>query len=359
MYYYNKRFILGFFCTILLFWQAVVEAAPIYQKNGNRLYLDGMVIARRIISKNDSVNGDKTRVRLNLHGETQITPTLYGYGRFERDFNAFEPENVEPSDYTRFAYAGLSQSQWGQLNYGRNDGIFSRSLYTVYMFPVNGGGTYKVDNFIMGKRGNGILTFQHRDLFGAMPGLDVILKYQGKNDGGDRSIQNQNGNGYGVGLAYTVPNTKLEVSSAWGSAEHSDSQRQTYGQKDKASGWIIGSRWQPGNWTLSGFYSETRNMQFINASKGFANKAQTLEAAVRYRFQSGFHSVIGYRQSKAEEIKGVGDAYLLNDFLLLVSYPFNPNLKVSAEHRLNMLKKDNALALASDDVTWLTITFNF
>lgn len=359
MYYYNKRFTLGFICTLPLLFHTLVEAAPIYNANGNKLYLDGRVIARRIISDNDKTNGDKTRLRLNVHGETQISPTFYAYGRFERDFNGYEAENSVSTDYTRFAYAGLSDTNWGSFDYGRNSGTFFKSLYTIAMFPVNGGGTYKVDNFIMGKRGNGMFTWRKEELFEAIPGLALTLQYQGKNDDSSRSIQTQNGDGYGIAFAYVIPDTKLELSSAWGSSTLTDRQQQKYDQGDKADGWIVGAKWQPGHWTLSGFYSETHNMQFINASRGFANKAQTMEAGISYRFQHGLLTAVGYRESKANDIRGMSDAYLVKDTLLLATYFLNSNFSLSAEYRLNMLEKDNALGLSSDDATWLTATFIF
>lgn len=358
----NKKLNLGLFFTLLLACQTVTEAAQLYNKDGNKLYLDGRIIARRIISENENIDGDKVRFRMNLHGETQITETLYGYGRFEHDFNAFEPENAAPTDYTRYAYVGLSEKYWGSINYGRNNGVLAYPQYTTMIFPVNGGGTYAPDLF-MGKRGSGILTWQNNDLFGAIPGMELLLQYQGKNEG-SRSVKNQNGDGYGVALGYAIPSTKLEVSAAWASSQRTSKQQQTiYGEGDRADGWMVGMAWQPENWYIGAFYGETENMQFVNNGRtkisGFADKAQSLEAGIRYRFPSKLNAAVGYRESKAKDLEGIGDAFLIKNALLLVSYPFNPNFSLSAEYSINLLKDDNPLGLNTDDATWLTATFVF
>lgn len=358
----NKKLKLGLFCTLLLSCHTFAEAAQIYNKEGNKLYLDGRVIARTAISGNEKIDGDKSRVRMNIHGETQITDTLYGFGRFEHDFTAFEAESSAPSNYTRYAYAGLNEKYWGSISYGRNDGVLAYSQYTTMIFPVNGGGTYAADTF-MGKRGTGILTWKNNDLFGFIPGAELRLQYQGKNEG-SRTIRTQNGDGYGISLGYVIPSTQLELSAAWASSQRTIKQQQTnYGHGDRADGWIVGGLWQSNNWTIGAFYGETKNMHFVNNTQttlsGFADKAQNMEAGVRYRFPSKLTTAVGYRESKAKDLKGVGDALLIKNALLLVSYPFNANFSLSAEHSINLLNDNNPLGLNTDDATWLTATFIF
>ncbi|MEQ9864585.1 porin [Pectobacterium aroidearum] len=358
----NKKLKLGLFCTLLLLCQTFTEAAQIYNKEGNKLYLDGRVIARRIISDNENIDGDKVRFRMNIHGETKITETLYGYGRFEHDFNAFEPESAAPTDYTRYAYAGLNEKYWGSISYGRNDGVLAYPQYTTMIFPINGGGTYAPDTF-MGKRGTGILTWQNNDLFGFIPGGELRLQYQGKNEG-SRSVNTQNGNGYGIAFGYAIPSAPLEFSAAWALSQRTLKQQQAdYGEGDSADGWMVGMAWQPENWYIGAFYGETENMQFVNNRRskisGFANKAQNLEAGIRYRFPSKLTTAVGYRESKAKNLDGIGDALLVRNALLFVSYPLNANFSLSAEYSVNLLKDNNPLGLNTDDATWLTATFIF
>lgn len=62
------------------------NAAEIYNKDGNKLDLYGKVDVRHLFSDNDhygdSQNGDDSRFRIGLKGETQITDQLTGFGRF-------------------------------------------------------------------------------------------------------------------------------------------------------------------------------------------------------------------------------------------------------------------------------------
>lgn len=54
----------------------VVNAAEVYNKDGNKLDLYGKVTALHYFSDNDGDDGDKTYARLGFKGETQINETI-------------------------------------------------------------------------------------------------------------------------------------------------------------------------------------------------------------------------------------------------------------------------------------------
>ena len=62
---------------------SAVQAAEVYNKNGNKLDVYGKVKAMHYISDYDSKDGDQTYVRFGIKGETQINEDLTGYGRWE------------------------------------------------------------------------------------------------------------------------------------------------------------------------------------------------------------------------------------------------------------------------------------
>lgn len=80
-----------------------------------------------------------------------------------------------------------------------------------------GGGSYDgIDNF-MTYRTNNLLTYRNKNLFSFIPGLELGIQAQGKNDGwndtenetGPRSnnpigVAHQNGNGVGSSLIYHI-----------------------------------------------------------------------------------------------------------------------------------------------------------
>ncbi len=63
-----------------------VQAAEIYNKDGNKLDVYGKVKAMHYMSDNDSKDGDQSYIRFGFKGETQINDQLTGYGRWEAEF---------------------------------------------------------------------------------------------------------------------------------------------------------------------------------------------------------------------------------------------------------------------------------
>lgn len=59
----------------------VVNAAEVYNKDGNKLDLYGKVHAQHYFSDDNGSDGDKTYARLGFKGETQINDQLVGFGR--------------------------------------------------------------------------------------------------------------------------------------------------------------------------------------------------------------------------------------------------------------------------------------
>ena len=60
-----------------------VQAAEIYNKDGNKLDVYGKVKAMHYMSDNDSKDGDQSYIRFGFKGETQINDQLTGYGRWK------------------------------------------------------------------------------------------------------------------------------------------------------------------------------------------------------------------------------------------------------------------------------------
>lgn len=58
----------------------VVNAAEVYNKDGNKLDLYGKVHAQHYFSDDNGSDGDKTYARLGFKGETQINDQLTGFG---------------------------------------------------------------------------------------------------------------------------------------------------------------------------------------------------------------------------------------------------------------------------------------
>lgn len=108
---------------------------------------------------------------------------------------------------------------------------------------------------------------------------------------------------------------------------------------------------------LAAMYGETLNATPITG--GFANKAQNFEAVAQYQFLNGFRPSVGYVSSKGKEIENIGDADIIKYTAVGATYYFNKNMSVYGEYRINLLKDNNPLRLATDDITALGLIYQF
>ncbi|WP_394246141.1 porin [Vibrio profundi] len=94
-------------------------AATVYDNDGTSLKVGGRAEARFNISDNnesdtESSFKDKSRARVNLKGKTQVAEGLYGFGKYEAEFN-------DKNDITnRYFFAGIGTGM-GEFSYGKQD----------------------------------------------------------------------------------------------------------------------------------------------------------------------------------------------------------------------------------------------
>ncbi|EPA7335161.1 phosphoporin PhoE [Escherichia coli O13,129, 135:H26] len=332
-----------------------VQAAEVYNKNGNKLDIYGKIKAMRYMSDNDSKDGDQTYIRFGFKGETQINERFTGYGRWEAEFagNKTESENGQK---TRLAFAGLKLEKIGSFDYGRNFGVLYDVEAWTDMFPEFGGdSSAQTDNF-MTKRASGLATYRNTDLFGIVDGLDITLQYQGKNE--DRDVKKQNGDGFGTSVVYDFGGSDFSISSAYTNSDRTNEQNlQNRGTGEKAEAWAAGLKYDANDIYIATMYSETRNMTPI--SGGFANKSQNFEAVVQYQFDFGLRPSLGYVLSKGKDIEGVGNEDLVNYIDVGATYYFNKNMSTFFDYKINQLNGGNKLGVNNDDIFAIGLTYQF
>lgn len=98
---------------------APVFAATVYDSEGTSLKVGGRAEARFNVSDNNesdtaSTFKDKSRARFNIVGKTTINDELYGFGKYEAEF--------EKSDSlsNRYFFAGIG-TKMGEFSYGKQD----------------------------------------------------------------------------------------------------------------------------------------------------------------------------------------------------------------------------------------------
>jgi len=113
---------------------------------------------------------------------------------------------------------------------------------------------------------------------------------------------------------------------------------------------------------VAALYTETHNATRFTDSDGndgFANKAVTTEVIAQYQFDFGLRPSIAYVQSKGKNIENIGDADLYKYYEVGATYYFNKNMSTYVDYKINRLKNDNPLGLATDNVVALGLVYQF
>ncbi|EBB1607661.1 hypothetical protein CGZ17_23150, partial [Salmonella enterica] len=101
-------------------------SAEIYNKDGNKVELWGKLNALHYFSDNKGVDGDETFFRMGINGDTKISDITDGYGKWEYQIKAQNPENSNAhNSWTRLAFVGLKIDGIGSLDYGRRYKVLS------------------------------------------------------------------------------------------------------------------------------------------------------------------------------------------------------------------------------------------
>ncbi|MGJ0481361.1 porin OmpF [Pantoea agglomerans] len=370
-----KRNILAVVIPALLV-AGAANAAEIYNKDGNKLDLYGKVDARHQFSDNDGSDGDESYVRFGFKGETQINDQLTGYGQWEYNIQANNSEgsDAQTDNKTRLGFAGLKFGDAGSIDYGRNYGLVYDAIGWTDMLPVFGGDSGNSDNFLTGRSG-GVLTYRNTNFFGLVDGWDFAAQYQGKNDrdGNIDGMRRSNGDGYAFSTSYTSP-IGVGIVGAYSNSDRTDLQSagvavngNVVGEGKRAENWATALKYDANNVYLAALYGEGRNSTVIgipvantsNTATAYANKSQTIELVAQYQFDFGLRPSIAYVQQKGKDIEGIGDADLYKYVDVGATYYFNKNMSTYVDYKINQLDDNNPLALNTDDVVGVGLTYQF
>ncbi|MGL9735462.1 MAG: porin [Symbiopectobacterium sp.] len=367
-----KRNILAVVIQALLAADAV-NAAEVYNKDGNKLDLYGKVTAKHLFSDYKDENGDKSYARLGFKGETQINSDVTGYGRYEGEFAANNTECTDNSGKdvkTRYAFAGLKITDFGTIDYGRNTGIAYDSLAYTDVLPEWCGDQSKPDNFLTG-RSTGVLTYRNKDFFGLVDGLNFGLQYQGANnshtlnEGNGRKLSRQNGDGWGTSVEYVSP-VGVGIVADYAAVNRSNKRNATStGNGKKAEVWGTGLKYDANNIYVAAIYSELRNASYVGSARtgtprtDFADKTKIFEAVAQYNFDFGLTPSLGYVSAKAKDDTNNRNMYITKYVSLGATYAFNKNFSVYSEYDINLIKDTNAYGINDDDKVAVGVTYQF
>ncbi|MGP1924744.1 MAG: porin [Arsenophonus sp. NEOnobi-MAG3] len=360
------------------FLAGTVNAAEIYNKDGNKLDLYGKVSVRQLFSKN-SGSDDDSRVRFGIKGDTQISDQLTGFGRFEWEIKTNKSE-AENKNTNSLAYVGLKIADFSSLDYGRNYGVLYDVNTWTNVLPLYGGDSMsQADSYLTGRN---LLTYRNTDFFGLVDGLNFALQYQGKNTKSNKSgsldYLKNNADGFSVAANYDIG---WGVALGAGYAKFNPDIDITDANKDlssdggnSADSWNAGIKYDANNLYLAAMYGETRNMTHFDLATDpstssltqVANKTENFELVGQYLFDEiGLKPSIAYVQSKGKNLTDTVYSQK-QDLMKYVSlgafYYFNKNLTAVVDYKINLVNSNGftkKYAIGSDNLVGLGLVYQF
>jgi Outer membrane protein (porin) len=340
-----------------------VNATEIFNKNGNRVQLTGMLDARHQFSPDSDTDGDQSYARFGFIGETKISRSVTGYGKWEYEIKVNKTEGGDDdSAYTRLGYSGIKVDRFGSLDYGRNYGILYDIGAWTDILPVFGNDSYEDTDRFMTGRSSGLLTWRNNDLFGYVPGVSLALQYQGKNSAEDRKSEIQNGDGYGVSVVWNG-NDEISLGAALTRSQRTPMQK-IDGQGDKADAVTAGIKYNKENILLAANYTRSNNIIHIE-DYGWIRRADSWEVVGQYSFDSGVQPGFAWVYTRGHGLKNnTGDTDIVNYVDVNASYIFNSNMSAYIDYKINLINSsgnsgENTLNVPTDDSIGIGIVYQF
>jgi predicted porin len=176
-----KRNLLAIAIPALLVAAGANASIEVWNKDGNKVDFYGRVkAANNITDRGQKDEGDDTSARLGMSGQTQITDSVTGYGRWEYEAKAGKNSDNE----VRYAFAGLNFGDLGSFDYGRNDGVLKAITAYTDVLPQFGGDASNNAWNVLSARTKAVATYRNNNFFGLFDDLSFALQYA---DNGDTS----------------------------------------------------------------------------------------------------------------------------------------------------------------------------
>ncbi|WP_334321636.1 porin [Gilliamella apicola] len=341
-----KRNLLAIAIPALLVAAGANASIEVWNKDGNKVDFYGRVkAANNITDRGQKDEGDDTSARLGMSGQTQITDSLVGYGRWEYEAKAGkDSENSE----VRYAFAGLNFGDLGSFDYGRNDGVLKAITAYTDVLPQFGGEAANNDWNVLSSRTKAVATYRNNNFFGLTDDVSFALQYA---DNGDNSntkyftdrINGKSREAYGANAQWRIFDTGLTAGAGYAQTTESDNRHNT---------WAAGLKYENYDLYLGANYFQSKlkfDSNYDVKLRGFELVAQygiDLEvgrltpslAYVQHKVKDYGHDREGINSPVAKYVS-LGATYDLNkNFSAIVEYKFNLLDRKDEGAKLNTVK---------------------
>ncbi|MGF1777710.1 porin [Vibrio nomapromontoriensis] len=304
-------------------------AAEVYNSEGTSLKIGGRAEFRGDFIGNsgkeiEGTMANKSRFRINVGGETQITDNLTGFGFYEAEqgVESTGDKKAEIELKQRYMYAGIG-TQFGDISFGKQDtaGVQISQMSDAGQIWTGGqkefinAGNEQINNTIAYAN-----TFA--DAFDVK--ASAIL-------GSDK-----NTDGYGLSGIYATP---FGLDIGLGYAQNGlGTEPTTNEDKGDADQIIGGLSYSIASLTLGGTYTQGT---YKNTGSSDTNY-NGVEVSGTYKFDGGFRLMAAYAKSEIEGKGASQNKYNKDDFIELTGqYHFNKSLRTYLSYKIDNRNKDD------------------
>lgn len=308
-----------------------VNAAEIYAADGTSLELGGRAEAR--MSVQDGTVNDKTRVRINMKGKTQITDGLYAVGFYEGEFTTNDKKEYADSDANgseldnRYTYAGFG-GEFGEVAYGKNSGALG--VITDFTDIMAYHGNSAAMKIAAADRTDNMLTYK-----GQFSDLSLKASYRFADqvkDTTNDTFEDNGKDGYSLSAIYAIGDTGLALGGGY--ADQDDQDEMMF-----AASYTMGDLYFAGTYT-DGQVSETEDYTGYELAAAYTmgktvfsttyNKAETdnidtadnVAVDATYFFNSSFRTYISYNFNMLDKSSDISSIKAEDELALGMRYDF-------------------------------------
>ncbi|WP_100752462.1 porin [Vibrio salilacus] len=311
-----------------------IEGTSVYSANGNSLEIGGRAEAR--LSLKDGKAEDKTRVRLNFLGKTQITDSLYGVGFYEGEFNTAENgkgTDESGSDLTnRYAYAGIG-GNFGEVTYGKNEGALGVITdFTDIMSYHGNSAAYKI---AVADRTDNMVSYkgQFADL-----GLKASYRFADAENKEVNGYDNNDADGYSLSAIYAIGDSGVKLA-----AGYADGNQFIDNELNERNQYMLAASYVVSDFYFAGTFVDGQDKEKTTGDK---IDLTGYEFAAAYKLdKTVFSTTYNYLEEKSSGLKEEAADNIAID----ATYYFKPNFRTYISYNFNLLDEDAAKGITKAD----------
>lgn len=291
---------------------AGANAGEIYNQDGTSLALGGRAEAR--LSLKDGKAEDKTRVRINVLGKTQINDSLYGVGFYEGQFTTSDEGDIDSNSSdltTRYAYAGIG-GNFGEVTYGKNEGALG--VITDFTDIMAYHGNSAADKLTVADRADNMVAYS-----GQFDDLAVKASYRFADREETSDFGDNKQDGYSLSAIYAFGDTGFKVGAG-------------YADQDKANEYMLAASYAVADFYFAGVFTDGEKQDSNRNKYDYTG----YELAAAYTLNQ---TVFTLTYNNAE----TDDETSADNLAVDATYYFKPNFRAYVSYNFNMIDKGDKI----------------